>query len=97
MLIADLDWSNIAPMIMSLGIFVVLPITALLLRHQRFMAQLIHSKPVVDPAVEDRMRRMESEIAALRDRMNTHILTADPSRTALTDRIEAEQRATPSQ
>lgn len=81
-LAAPIDWEIIAPMVMCIGIFVVVPIVAMLLRHQKFMAELVHNRQNGDAGLQDRMGRLESELAMLRDRMNSQILSLEEARRA---------------
>lgn len=97
-LAAPIDWDAVAPMVMCIGIFVVVPIVAMLLRHQKFMAELVHNRQNGDSGLQERMGRMEAEMAMLRDRMNSQILQLEESKrsasiqvtpASITERIES--------
>lgn len=69
-------------MVMCIGIFVVVPIVAMLLRHQKFMAELVHKNQTGDAGLHERMGRIEAEMSMLRDRMNSQILRMEEGRQA---------------
>lgn len=64
------------------GLLVVIPLTAMLLAHQRRMAELINRKHT-DEAVLDRVKRLEVAISLLTERVNDLTLAID-------DRAHAE-------
>ncbi|MBI5706303.1 MAG: hypothetical protein HZC36_04865 [Armatimonadetes bacterium] len=61
-------------MVLGIGMFVVLPVVAMLLRHQKFMAELVHRNQTGDAGLHERLGRIEAEMAMLKDRMNSQIL-----------------------
>ena len=81
-LAAPIDWDVVAPMVMCIGIFVVVPIVAMLLRHQKFMAELVHKNQSGDAGLHEKIGRIEAEMAMLKDRMNSQILLMEEGRRA---------------
>ena len=85
--LAAFDPEILAPLILGVGVFVVVPVVAMLLKHQRAMAELLNRNEGVNAANEDRMRRMESELAVIKDRLNTQILHTDATQSELPKRM----------
>jgi hypothetical protein len=66
----------------TFGIFVVVPVVAMLLHHQRKMAGLIHEKhamkqAAIDPQSDARIRQLEAEVHHLKQQVNDQIIQAD--------------------
>jgi selenocysteine lyase/cysteine desulfurase len=60
------------------GMFVVLPVVAMLLRHQKNMAELIHrNQHSVDQESQQRISQLENEVAHLRQITHDQIIRSD--------------------
>lgn len=88
--LAAFDPEILAPLILGVGVFVVLPVVVLLLKHQRAMAELLHRNEGADASREERLRHMEAELAVIKDRLNTQILSNEPERAGLESRVGNE-------
>ena len=79
-----MDWANIAPMILGVA-FMLVPITAILARHQQRMARILR-----DPAVEGKdqeIQRLSAEVRLLQDALYQQTMSID--------RLEGMVRALP--
>jgi hypothetical protein len=62
---------DLAP-ILAFLILMMVPVVAILTKHQQKMAAILHSRP---PAADDeRLARVEAEVAAMRDLLNRQAL-----------------------
>lgn len=66
---------DIAPMVLGIGICVVLPVVALLLSHQRKMAELFRQQGADNKDL--RIAALEGEVSELRGRINEMVLRND--------------------
>ena len=73
-----MDWENIAPMVIGFGLVVVLPIVALLLNHQRRMAEFLHGQGARhNQATDVRLEQLTNEIAELRTIVHQLMINSD--------------------
>ena len=82
-----IDWETIAPMLIGLGMFVILPIIWLLLHHQRKMTELVHGERGATAKLVERIERMQTELVELKTRLHDHILRLDDRERALDARL----------
>ena len=68
--------------VVPLGLFVVLPVVAILTRHQRQMAEILHKNQGADYAhmLLEKLDQMQAEIERLKERQNDVILSLDSSK-----------------
>ena len=63
-----------------IGVFVVVPVVAMLMHHQRKMAELIHSrKPDAQDEVLARLDHMQRQLEDVSNRQNEQIIRASES------------------
>lgn len=76
------ELEGIAMIVVPLGLFVVLPVVAILTRHQRQMAEVLNRDQGSDVThlLMDKLDQMQAEISSLRERQNDIILTLDTRR-----------------
>jgi hypothetical protein len=70
---------ELIPLVAIAGAFAI-PIVALLIGHQRKMAELIHgahSREAIGEPLLAELRALRSEVAQLRDMVNTNIVRSD--------------------
>lgn len=79
---------ELAPLIIGFGLMVVVPIVAMMLNHQRKMAELIHKRQGHDAGVETRIDQMQRQIEDLRTLLYDHTIRMD-------DQRELMRKATP--
>lgn len=71
-----MDFEDILALAIPFGLFVVLPITAMLLAHQRKMAELV-SQRRSEEGLAQRIERLEDSVVKLHDRLNDLTLSLD--------------------
>ncbi len=73
---------DIAPFVIGFGLVVVLPIVAIMARHQRHMAELLNRGAYSDQTAHlvARIDQLQSEIVAMKDRQNELILSLESRR-----------------
>lgn len=78
-LLAD-TWDDVFPFLIGFGLLVLVPIIAMMTKHQRQMAEIIHRNKQGDE-IDDRVLRkldsMQREIEELRRRQNETILAME--------------------
>lgn len=87
MLFADMGWDEF--MGLGIGFFLVciIPLVAMLLRHQRSMAELLHRVPSKDDALQAKIDSLETEVRALRHQVNELIIRQDANPNGLSGRM----------
>ncbi len=68
----------IGPLI-GFGLLVLVPLTAMLLNHQRKMAELIHRRPQ-DDGLRDQVAALSREVQTLRHELHQQIIAAEDVR-----------------
>ena len=77
------DMGDLLLFLVPFGLFVVVPVVAILTVHQRKMAEIIHRSPGredVSSQVLERLDAMQREIAEIRHRQNETILALEDRR-----------------
>ncbi|MER3413102.1 MAG: hypothetical protein C4341_02465 [Armatimonadota bacterium] len=90
LLYAAIDVEAMFPMAIGFGMLVVVPLTAILLTHQRRMAELV-SRRRADEGVEQRVESLEHAVTHLTERVNDITLAIDDdvrARLQPPDRVE---------
>jgi hypothetical protein len=93
--LAALPWDDIVPGIIGFGLVVVVPVTAMLLHHQRKMAELIHRRGQAEPVLLEKLDQIHAEVRDLRGRVNEQTLMLDDHSRTLAQRTSAEQQSQP--
>lgn len=75
-------------MVLITGLFVLIPVVAILTKHQRKMAEIIHRNAGPDEEARSRIARLEREVQELRDRQTDMIVRLDDT-TEVQRRIES--------
>ncbi len=73
---AAMDWEAMFGLSIGFGMLVVVPLTAMLLAHQRRMAELI-SRRRADEGLMERVEHLEHAVLRLTDRVNDITLAID--------------------
>ncbi len=87
---AAFDWEMIPAFALSFALFVGVPLTWMLLSHQRKMAELIHGRSG-DPELRERVARLEGEVSDLRRQANSQAIRMDDHEQALAERAREPQ------
>lgn len=87
-LLAALDIPAIVGVMTGFGLCVVIPIVAMLLTHQRRMAELVHSQQTRQSQENERIARLEQEVSRLKEQLAENIIAFD-------DRRSIQQRIQP--
>ncbi|MCW5943088.1 MAG: hypothetical protein KIS66_12710 [Fimbriimonadaceae bacterium] len=98
-LLAQLSLSeDVIMSFVAAGLFVVLPLVAILLNHQRKMAELFHRRDRDSGAETARIARLEQEVAQVRQQVNELVIRQDDSMVrmrrmpAIGDETKVQQR-----
>jgi hypothetical protein len=87
------DPEGVIALSIGFGICVVVPIVAMLLAHQRKMAEVVR-KQQTDPMLIQHIQHLQNQIDQLRDRLNERILAQDSAR-SVPPSFEEGQARTP--
>jgi hypothetical protein len=77
------DLPGIIGVLTGFGLVVIVPVVALLLNHQRKMAEIVHGDQRSQAVSNDRLARLEAEVAGLRQLITDNILALDDRREAV--------------
>jgi hypothetical protein len=77
---ADLDIPAVVGVMTGFGMFVIIPVVAMLLSHQRRMAELVHNQQARQGVENERILRLEQEVSHLREQLTDNILAFDDHR-----------------
>lgn len=89
------DVEGVIALSIGFGLCVVVPIVAMLLAHQRKMAEVVR-KQQADPVLIQHIQHLQNQIDQLRDRLNERILAQDSARAVPPSFPEGQPR-TPAQ
>ena len=77
---AALDIPAIVGVMTGFGLCVVVPIVAMLLTHQRRMAELVHGQSAKQSVEAERIARLEMEVSRLKQQLEENIIALDDRR-----------------
>lgn len=79
---ADLDIPAVIGVLTGFGLCVIVPIVAMLLTHQRRMAELVNGNQAQRGQSDVKVARLEAEVAQLRQLIAENVIAMDDHRTA---------------
>lgn len=86
--LADIDVPAIIGVLTGFGLVVVVPLVAMMLNHQRRMAEIMRGTQEQRGVADERIMRLEHEVGQLRQLLTDNIIEMD-------DRREVQKRLTP--
>ena len=79
---ADLDIPAVLGVLTGFGLCVIVPIVAMLLTHQRRMAELVNGNQTQRGLTDQKVAKLEAEVAMLRQQVAENIIAMDDHRTS---------------
>lgn len=78
--LADIDFPAVIGVLTGFGLCVIVPIVAMLLTHQRRMAELVNGNQVQRGLTDQKVARLEAEVEMLRQQIAENIIAIDDHR-----------------